>query len=297
MNQQHHYGRFARTLNAPAGSFLTRGELLDFAPSIFADRPANVVSPRYGHLNTGEVLAALAREGYYPTSAAKVRVRDENRVPHARHMVRVRSLDPRWADVDGYHEIIIVNSSDGSSSIKLLSGYFRQVCSNGMVSGAFEGGSIRHTLSAAQRVDTALEAIFQRVREQVQVIGQMRERIVDSNEAEWFAHEAARIRWGYLPRPPINPCDLLAAHRYEDAGMSLWRVLNRVQENLLSRSIPTSPEYREAHKRAPRTTRPVKGLQANLAVNTAIWRAAASLLDKAPPTAQEENAPALAVAA
>jgi hypothetical protein len=49
-------------------------------------------------------------------------------------------------------------------------------------------------------------------------------------EQEEFAQKAIGIRWG--DKTPVTPETLLLARRAVDKGNSLWKVFNRVQENL-----------------------------------------------------------------
>lgn len=279
--------RIGRAITAQDGEFIGREELRAFAPSIFNDRYYSGLSERYGHINTGILLDAFANEGFQPVMVARAIPRKEEKVPHAKHMLRLRSFSQQYADGEGHHEVVLLNSSDGSCAVKLYAGYFRMVCNNGLISGEFDGGTIRHTLNAQRMVDAALEAIFERIRIQANVMAAFRARTVSWNEAEWLASEAIRLRWPDMPTMPVTPARLLASRREEDNGFSLWQVTNVIQENVLRGGVAVSPLYRAERKRAAKQTRPVNGLHGQLAINVGLWKAAESLLDKAGPTQGE----------
>ncbi|EEC8328243.1 DUF945 domain-containing protein [Escherichia coli] len=112
---------------------LTREELMYHVPSIFGEDRHTSRSERYAYIPTITVLENLQREGFQPFFACQTRVRDQSRREYTKHMLRLR----RAGQITGQHvpEIILLNSHDGSSSYQMLPGYFRAICTNGLVCG------------------------------------------------------------------------------------------------------------------------------------------------------------------
>ncbi len=112
---------------------LTREELMQVVPSVFGEEKHTSRSENYTWIPTITVLESLQREGFQPFFACQTRVRDPGRRGYTKHMLRLR----RNGEITGQHvpEIILLNSHDGSSSYQMLPGYFRAICTNGLVCG------------------------------------------------------------------------------------------------------------------------------------------------------------------
>lgn len=125
--------RFGRVNQIRRDRPLTREELMQVVPSVFGSDRHESRSDRYIWIPTITVLENLHREGFEPFFACQSRVRDQNRREHTKHMLRLR----RTGQINRPQvpEIILLNSHDGSSSYQMLPGYFRAICTNGMVCG------------------------------------------------------------------------------------------------------------------------------------------------------------------
>src|SRR5699024_1506670 len=112
---------------------LTREELMQVVPSVFGEDTHTSRSENYTWIPTITVLESLQREGFQPFFACQTRVRDPGRRCYTKHMRH----QPRAGQITGQHvpEIILLNSHDGSSSYQMLPGYFRAICTNGLVCG------------------------------------------------------------------------------------------------------------------------------------------------------------------
>ena len=112
---------------------LTDDELRHHVPSIFSEDKHESRSDRYTWILTITLLDRLRGEGFEPFFACQQHVRDEGRMGHAKHMLRLRRHNE--ISRDEVSEIILLNSHDGSSSYQMIPGQFRFVCANGMVCG------------------------------------------------------------------------------------------------------------------------------------------------------------------
>jgi hypothetical protein len=133
---------------------LTDTEIQAVAPSIFADRAHGSRSTRYQHIPTSEVLGSLRREGFQPFMVSQGGSRDEEKRGFTKHMLRLRHESQSSVDVGGtFREIVLVNSHDGTSSYQLMSGVFRMVCENGLISGSIGNDiRVRHNGSVVDNV-------------------------------------------------------------------------------------------------------------------------------------------------
>ncbi len=125
--------RFGRINQIRRDRPLTHEELMQVVPSVFGEGKHVSRSDHYSYIPTITLLENLQREGFQPFFACQTRVRDQSRREHTKHMLRLR----RAGQITGQQvpEIILLNSHDGSSSYQMLPGYFRAICTNGLVCG------------------------------------------------------------------------------------------------------------------------------------------------------------------
>jgi hypothetical protein len=100
-----------------------------------------------------------------------------------------------------------------------------------------------------------------------------KQRQLTSPELETFAGAALRLRFEDVKAAPICAGRLLDSRRWEDKGDDLWRVFNRVQENLTRGGQRDFTRRREDGRRFPRT-RAITGLDQNLRLNRELWNLA-----------------------
>ena len=209
----------------PMNNVLTMDDVRKLAPAAFTASPASDLTPRYSHVTTAEVLRRLQGDGWAVTAARQGRSLSE----HAVHEVRLGH--PEFPENGEYRvELVIENSSDGSSALRFFAGVVRFICLNGMLVGdrvadvvAMHRGSVREQ---ALELAGGLRGRFEEVAEVVEHWKAVR---LDRERMRAFAGQALRLRWP--DRSPMADLEeVLTVRRNEDAGDSLWAVYNRAQE-------------------------------------------------------------------
>ena len=245
---------------------LSDEEIMQVAPSIFAEGKHQSRSQRYAYIPTSDVLKGLRNEGFQPFMVCQTRVRDESRHEYSKHMIRLRHAN----QITGKeaNEIILLNSHDGSSSYQMLSGMYRFVCQNGMVCGEtlndiripHKGNIIHDVIDGAFTVLDDFEAI------NGQLEG-MKALTLNEGEQAAFARAALTLKYDDPTSPaPITEDQLLMARRFEDRPNDMWTTFSRVQENMLKGGLQgRSQNGRRA------TTRAVTGIDQNVKLNRALW--------------------------
>ncbi|HHI71468.1 MAG TPA: DUF945 domain-containing protein [Rhodobacteraceae bacterium] len=242
---------------------LTDTEIRESAPSVFAEDRHQSRSQRYAYIPTYEVLDGLRREGFQPFLACQARVRDESRMGHAKHMLRLRHESVMGERET--NEIILINSHDGTSSYQMFAGVFRFVCCNGMVV-----GNMVEEIRVPHRGDVIGQVIegAYRILDQFEVVDESREvmRTLPLTEGEQtaFARAAMQLRWE--DEPAVTESQVLKRRRSEDADDNLWTTFNVVQENLVRGGL-----YGRSRNGRRTRTRAVQGIDGNVALNRALW--------------------------
>lgn len=235
------------------------------APSVLATTPHSSRGDRYAFIPTIEVLDGLRANGFQPFEVRQTKTRDASKREFTRHLVRMRHPDAAGNEQE-VPEIILLNSHDGSSSYQLLAGFFRSVCSNGLIAGTVcNDVRIRHSGNVVDNVIEGSFTVLDNINAAAERIEQFKAISVSHAEANAFASAALQLRWE-PNEAPITPDKVLTARRWDDRKDDLWTTFNRVQENLLRGGLRGRTK---TGRRA--STRAVTGVTEDVRLNRSLW--------------------------
>lgn len=253
---------------------LTIEEATKLVPAIGAIAPSERVSNRYQFVSTQDILKRVNQDGWMITNATA-----QNQSPYAQHritLVHKNDLkDLNNIESEGVPRIEMFNSHDRSKRLMFAIGFFRFVCSNGLIvaSGPAETIRIKHRFSG-DRLSEIMDQVSQisgRFPTIQNTIGDFKSREMTEEEQVSFAQYAIKGRFNYRPEMPKRFRDmgrtvekLLQTRRTEDSGDSTWTVYNRIQENLINGIEGFS--------------RPIRGYTDNVRVNQLLWKGAETAL-------------------
>ena len=266
--------QYARSSNQSAfrsTTPLSNEQIARYAPSVLAQEAHESRGERYTFIPTIEVLDGLRREGFQPFEVRQTRVRDQSKREHTKHLVRLRH-ESSITSLEEVPEIILLNSHDGSSSYQLLSGFFRFVCSNGLIAGdVCNDIRVRHSGNVVDDVIEGAVRVLDNVEEIAGRIDTYKSITLAPEEATVFANAALSLRWDE-DKAPVQADQVLRTRRWADNKADLWTTFNRVQENLLKGGLSgRSTTGRRS------TTRAVGGVNENVKLNRALWSLADGL--------------------
>ena len=263
---------------ASHGNALARELSLDAvrlrAPAVFASSAHDRMSARYTFIPTARVLNGLINVGFVPVGASQTQTRSNSPL-HARHVVRLRRRFETVELNDSVLEILFLNSHDGTSAYQLRIGIFRVVCTNGLIVSrtAFPTQCVRHRGNIVDEVVTGALQMTERFETLATQIEQMERRRLAKEEQVQFAERALELRYPKGIQSGVEPAQLLTCRRTEDLGDDLWRVTNRVQENVLRGGLMR----RTATGRLMRT-RSITAIAQDVRINSGLWDLAMEVL-------------------
>lgn len=258
---------------------LTIDEATLIAPSIAANQPINKVSDRYQFVSTREILERVQEKGWRITKAQA-----QNGSLHSQHRVTLVHENSLAAlaknEQEGVLRIELFNSHNRTKRLTFAIGYFRLVCSNGLIiaSGPAETVKAKHTILTNKEQDIK-EGLVERIHQLtdkfptiIQKIEDLKNRILTDEEQFNYATYAIKGRYSYranLPKRFSNlqesASKILNIRRTEDSGSSAWSVFNRVQENII--------------RGVPEFTQPVRSYLDDIRVNLLLWKGAETTLE------------------
>lgn len=254
-------------------TILTTDEAIKLVPAIGATAPSAAVSDSYQFVSSRDILDRVQQDGWRITNATSQGQKEC--AQHRVTLVHQNDLN-NVSTLEGIPRMEMFNSHNRTKRLMFAVGYFRFVCSNGLIvaSGPAETIRTKHRFS-----DDKLNAIMDQVAHISNrfplinnKIDQFKNRELTEVEQAAFALYALKGRYNYRPAMPkrfSNTAEtlnkLLTVRRKQDEGSSAWAVYNRVQENLV-----TGIEG---------FTRPIRGYSDSVRVNQLLWKGAETTLE------------------
>jgi hypothetical protein len=234
--------------------------------TISQDRAHEGVSDKYSFIPTSRVLDVLSDYGFVPAKVTESRTLKDGKKGFQKHMIRLRDRNLVPQVQQEFPEIVVTNSHCGSAAFKIMVGFYRLICANGMVVGdTMQSYSITHKGYTDHAVENALRSITGVLPALEDTVRSMRAIELNRNEAVAFASSVVDMAWdgsGYS----VDPDRLLTQRRYDDRGVDLWLVFNRVQENVIKGDV------RQVRADGSRIrSREVKNIDRNINLNKAMW--------------------------
>mgnify|MGYP001809887782 FL=1 len=249
---------------------LTKEEMWEIAPSIFATHAHESRSDRYGFVSTWEVLEALREEtGLQPFFVAQAGSRSDGKYNHARHMVRLRQANE--IGNSSANEVIIHNDSAGGGAYGTTMGYLNGACMNGCVFG--EGIStvkIRHNAKAIENVIEGVYSVVNQTDKVNDSVEAMKSIRLSRMEQLEFAATSLQLRYDD-GKAPIEPRQIIVPWRAEEEEPTLWNTFQMTQEKLIRGGVKGRVTNPETRQRRRTTTRPVNSIGDNFELNRQLW--------------------------
>jgi len=191
------------------------------------------MSKYYQTMDTRELVEQILELGMFElVSISTKKARKGSNAGRGKHIVKLRALDA--VNLDGEllkPEIVIMNSYDGSSPLKVYVGIYRIICENGLVIATKEFGqfSIRHMGTPAEAAFEVAMGFVDNLKLAVDKQREMAAIILSPSQIESFTRQALALRWDKVAAS-ADVSNVAEVLRPEDVGNSLWKVFNRVQE-------------------------------------------------------------------
>jgi len=289
---------FSRNANNTA---LSTERIQQLAPAVFSHTKAERLTDRYASLNTSELLPIMADYGYFPMQAAQKKSR-KGETQHSSHMLSFAKTYHTEEVIGAVRpEIILYNSHDGSSSVRLFAGCFRFICSNGIVAGDGFQSRIYHNVRAITGFEDMLRNTVDALPTLMERIEKLRQTKLMYSQAQAMARAGVQTRWkmfdssitdmpystddvpfgSYSTEKTVR--DALVVQRNEDDYMDAFTVFNRIQEavvrgNAFVRSVTKA---NATNGGLMRKARPVNSVSEGIRINSELWDIADTVCQEA----------------
>ena len=247
---------------------LTIDDLRTTVPAAFADGPAlDRVSNRYSFISTKQIIGECVNRGWFPTEARQSRRVQDTR--HATHMITFRQKDPSVKVEGAAPQLTLFNNHMALKRAKLLAGFFKFICSNGIVVGtgiAETRVTKVHIDDAALEFEAAFQSALTNVDNAVQTIQRWSATDLNFQQERQFADQCVLMKEHDVPfwASENDSRAFLERRRREDFRHDLWTVFNVIQENMIRGGV--KPKRRE--------TRGINNVNEIERLNVGLWNVA-----------------------
>lgn len=265
---------------------LTKEQLMQKAPVIYADAPTMPLSDKYVHIPTSQVIDDLGKLGWVPVDAMQRSSRGKGG-RFSKHMVKFQNPELKIKGKEGddaFPQIILTNSHDGLSSFKFMVGIYRLVCSNGLVVAdeEFSNFKIRHMGYSFAELQEMVHQAVEDLPNKIEVINKMKNRVMTEEEQRDMALKAFLLRKGIkldseqAAEAQVEDSvldSILEAQRDEDKGDDAWVVFNRIQEAMINGGFKAALKGAKVRK-----VRKIKSFEKDIKLNQDLFKLATSLI-------------------
>ena len=230
-------------------------------------------SNKFGFISSSNLVTQLEGQGLKLADVveSKIRKNKEERQGYQKHVLR---FNTGLSNAHGNLQVLAINSHEGSSALTFRMGFFRLVCSNGLIIGSdlIPQIKVRHTANGLLKLNDSVDELMQWQRVAMDNIEKMTSYKVTAEEFEKLALASAKIRMGEKFTDKIVP--LFESKRYQDNSPDLFTTFNVIQENVMRTGFyALNKETNAAVK-----VRAIKGVNASLELNTALYNEAMKLI-------------------
>lgn len=230
-------------------------------------------SNKFGFISSSNLVTQLEGQGLKLADVveSKIRKNKEERQGYQKHVLR---FNTGLSNAHGNLQVLAINSHEGSSALTFRMGFFRLVCSNGLIIGSdlIPQIKVRHTANGLLKLNDSVDELMQWQRVAMDNIEKMTSYKVTAEEFEKLALASAKIRMGEKFTDKIVP--LFESKRYQDNSPDLFTVFNVIQENVMRTGFyALNKETNVATK-----VRAIRGVNASLDLNTALYNEAMKLV-------------------
>lgn len=195
------------------------------------DTKLETLSEKYKLVPTKMIAEKFKSMGFVVDDYKETKVRKASKNGFQKHFVRLSNpklLSTNHNDVK--LQLLVTNSHDGLSSFSIKLGFFRLVCSNGLVVGqTFESVNLRHTGNIIEQIDEAVERMVAQVNKLNAAIQKMKDTKLTNDQQNEFIAQAIKTRY---PTKQTNDVSI-PIMRPEDGESNVFSLYNRVQEALI----------------------------------------------------------------
>lgn len=244
-------------------------------------------SNQYQFTSSDEIGKALQDQGFELDGVSYAKPTKEENKGFQKHIM-IFSRPDLIVDGGNKLQLLVTNSHDGKSALKLDAGVYRAVCANGLVAGndMYSQRVLHKGQDFEKRLRESLEYILTKMNSLKGEVEAMQSRQLSNSEAYDYVMAMAEYRLKDVDLAGINTESVAQIHRQADTATDLYTFFNRVQENVIKGGIQYAKnvEILDAdgkvigkEKKACKTKK-ITSISKSMDLNKTLWNGAMDLV-------------------
>jgi hypothetical protein len=230
---------------------------------------SHIGSNKFGFISSSNLVQTLENKGLKLADVveSKIRKNKETRLGYQKHVMR---FNTGVSNAHGNLQLLAINSHEGSSALTFRLGFFRLVCSNGLIVGSdlIPQVKVRHTSNGLLKLDNAIDEVMEYQTAAKESMERMMNTKVNIETFETLSRNILKIRLDDKYSDKLVP--LFESKRWEDDKQDLFSVFNVIQENV----IRTGFYVMNKETNVSTKIRAIKGVESNVILNNALFNEA-----------------------
>ena len=220
-------------------------KLIAFTPSLSAAwRQHQQIDSKPFYNETIDIVSSLKDKGWNVDGVYENRNKKSRKI--ANHCVKLTHPDLTMKignKNEGFANMYITNSCNGSSPLNMDFGMYRLVCRNGhIIKDIVADTKIKHTEKDYNRLPQIIANLEDKIQPMFKKFESFKNTTLTSSQLKDLLYNASKLRDFDRNTSLAVRNQLLNVHRDEDKGDDLWSVYNRLQENLIKPNMLVGPD-------------------------------------------------------
>lgn len=254
--------------------------LLNKARSALTESPNyNLVKETYGFVDTSKIVERFERQGWNLHDAKQAKVKTMERNGYQKHLLRFRNENFQRIDgLQGYNEsipeLIVENSHDGTSALKIFFGVFRIACLNGIIAGSsFNSMRVIHSSNSILNIDQGIDTMTAGIPELIEKVNRFSTIQLSPAQKIEMAKQATDIRMRNVKKVEyVHLENALRPKRFNDTNQDAFSVFNVLQEKAIRGGFAYA-QREDDGRLVWKTTRAVNSVNQSVKINRELWDA------------------------
>lgn len=247
--------------------------------ALTTEKNLNLVKPTYGFIDTTRIVDRFERQGWQLSNSRQVKVKNIERDGFQKHLLTFRNESFKSIPgLPGHHEsipeLIVENSHDGSSALRVFFGVFRIACLNGIIAGSMINSMrVIHSENSIKRLDESIDVMTGGLPELIERVGKFSSIQLSDEQRVEFARQAAGLRLAHDAEKihDVNLHAMLNPRRFQDNQNDAFSVFNVLQEKVIRGGIIYKKLNEKTSFIEKRTSRPVNSVNQSVKMNRGLW--------------------------
>jgi hypothetical protein len=228
-------------------------------------------SSKFGFISSEKLVNELSKHNLELDKVVEMKLK-KNKAERQGFQKHRMLFNTGFKTKDGMLQLLVTNSHEGSSALRFQLGFYRFVCSNGLVIGntVINPISLRHTVKHTEQLNDTISMVMNQKTKVFESIDELQNKTMNNEQFKKFTQDALELR-GYDKNKYGILVPSYEIKRIDDIGTDAFTAMNVVQENILRTGFKA---YTDKNEKV--TMRAIKSLDEQNRINTGLWDLALS---------------------